>query len=324
MIRAPRLARPSFAGLIGLLLFASAAGAPTGIARAQEAEGEGAEEVQVGVQGDAYADTDPSALTDFRAALDPHGTWVEDTTYGTTWVPNAEEVGPEFQPYVSNGSWAYDDDYSWQSGYEWGWVAFHYGRWLWIDGRGWSWVPGREYAGAWVEWRIGPDGYGYIGWGPLAPQWGWHGGTAYQYGAGWVRPAPPVYCTTGEVFAPRIAAHVVVGGPAATVGAPTHPFVRAEPVGPGRVLHGPPPAMLGIDPTRVVRVSGADLALQRAKAFSRPSTAVAFGARPPTPHIVRARGVRGRVGAPVVHAPPPAVPRSVVVHPAAGGGRGRH
>src|SRR5580658_4597889 len=44
-------------------------------------------------QGDSYADTDPTALTDFHATLDPHGTWMDDPTYGTVWVPNTAEVG---------------------------------------------------------------------------------------------------------------------------------------------------------------------------------------------------------------------------------------
>lgn len=41
-----------------------------------------------GDNGDSYADTDPSALTEFRPALDGHGQWVNDPTYGTIWVPN--------------------------------------------------------------------------------------------------------------------------------------------------------------------------------------------------------------------------------------------
>ena len=48
--------------------------------------------------GDEYADTDPSALSDFHGTLDAHGTWVDDPTYGTVWVPNANEVGADFAP----------------------------------------------------------------------------------------------------------------------------------------------------------------------------------------------------------------------------------
>ncbi len=139
-----------------------------------EEEGAPPPETPVAVEGDEYADTDPSALTDFRATLDPHGTWIDDPTYGQLWVPNVEEVGTNFAPYVTEGSWAYEEDYVWVSNYEWGWVPFHYGRWTWASGR-WGWVPGRTYAGAWVGWRVGPDGYGYVGWGPLAPSFGWQG-----------------------------------------------------------------------------------------------------------------------------------------------------
>jgi len=75
---------------------------------------------------DEYADTDPSALTDFRPALDPYGTWVDDGTYGTAWTPNQDEVGADFVPYDSDGQWDYvDGDYLWVSAFAWGWVCFH-------------------------------------------------------------------------------------------------------------------------------------------------------------------------------------------------------
>src|ERR1035441_2081240 len=96
--------------------------------------------VQIGVDGDQYSDTDPSALTDFRAPLDPYGVWVDDPNYGTIWVPNSDAVGADFTPYVSGGHWTYDDDdWVWVSDYPWGWAPFHYGRWVAIDGRGWGW-----------------------------------------------------------------------------------------------------------------------------------------------------------------------------------------
>src|SRR3984957_14695181 len=85
------------------------------------------QDVQIGVEGDSYADTDPSALTDYRSTLDPYGTWVDDPNYGTVWVPNADQVGSDFTPYVSAGHWTYDDedDYVWISDYAWGWAPFH-------------------------------------------------------------------------------------------------------------------------------------------------------------------------------------------------------
>ena len=44
------------------------------------------EEVAIGeddAQADEYQDTDPSALTEFKPALEGHGEWVDDSTYGT-------------------------------------------------------------------------------------------------------------------------------------------------------------------------------------------------------------------------------------------------
>src|SRR4051812_8767128 len=110
-----------------------------------------------GEEGDAYADTDPSALSDFREPLAPYGSWTDDGTYGTVWMPDATVVGADFAPYQSAGHWALDDneDWIWQSDYDWGYVPFHYGRWVWIGGRGWAWIPGRVYAPSWVTWRIG-------------------------------------------------------------------------------------------------------------------------------------------------------------------------
>lgn len=106
-------------------------------------------EVVVGASDDTYEDNDPSALDDFRAALDGHGAWVDDNEYGTVWLPAPQEVGPDFVPYATAGHWLYDDDdYVWASDYPWGWVPFHYGRWVLTAGLGWAWIPGRVYSGA--------------------------------------------------------------------------------------------------------------------------------------------------------------------------------
>ncbi|HLV21835.1 MAG TPA: hypothetical protein VKZ49_13165, partial [Polyangiaceae bacterium] len=51
----------------------------------------------------AYDDTDPSALTEFRPALDPYGDWVQHPTYGLVWVPRQDVVGSDFAPYVTSG-----------------------------------------------------------------------------------------------------------------------------------------------------------------------------------------------------------------------------
>jgi hypothetical protein len=103
-----------------------------------------ADEPQVGDTGDEYDDADPSALSDFHGALDPHGSWADDGKYGTVWVPSANVVGNDFVPYRTGGHWVYGDDYTWVSDYDWGWAPFHYGRWVSIEGRGWGWIPGES------------------------------------------------------------------------------------------------------------------------------------------------------------------------------------
>ena len=259
------------------------------------ADGQPAEEAQVGVEGDAYADTDPSALTDFRPTLDPHGTWADDPTYGTVWAPNADEVGSNFQPYVSAGHWAYDDDYAWVSDYEWGWAAFHYGRWVWTPERGWAWIPGRTYAGAWVAWRVGEGDYAFVGWAPLAPVWGWRDGVAGALG--FASREPYVFCPSRDVFSPAVGARLVGADQAGLIAAHTRPYVPASPTSPARVaahptvqprVHGPALASLGIEASQVTHVTRTEPGLTRARQFARPSTAMPLGARPAVVHVVRA------------------------------------
>src|ERR1700722_7952906 len=171
---------------------------PPGMAQAEN-QGDNPDEIAIGGDASEYADTDPSALTDFRGALEPYGSWQEDPNYGTVWVPSPSVVGDDFAPYVSGGHWAYDDDYTWVSDYDWGWAPFHYGRWAYMGGSGWGWIPGRTYAGAWTTWRYGA-GYDYVGWAPLPPTWYWRGG--YAVGIGVVPPAPYVFCGTHDLFSP--------------------------------------------------------------------------------------------------------------------------
>jgi hypothetical protein len=227
-------------------------------------------EYAIGDDGDSYDDNDPSALTDFHGALDSHGAWVDDPTYGTVWVPSSAEVGADFVPYESAGHWVYDDDYVWVSDYEWGWAPFHYGRWVYVDGRGWAWVPGRVYAGAWVEWGW-DDGYGYVGWYPMAPAFFWFGGVAVAYsfyvGPSWV------YCPRTYVFAPVVATHVVAGPAVAGVAARVTTHVSASP------RLGPSPEKLGYSASQIPH-SSASPQVARAQQFSRPSTATALGAHP--------------------------------------------
>ncbi|MBX9450130.1 MAG: hypothetical protein KL787_10605 [Taibaiella sp.] len=100
----------------------------------------------------------------FYDDLSPHGTWMQDPTYGYVWSPS---VGRDFRPYYSNGHWAMTDlGNMWVSSYSWGWIPFHYGRWVFNDYYGWLWVPGRTWAPAWVVWR---QNNAYYGWAPMGP-----------------------------------------------------------------------------------------------------------------------------------------------------------
>ena len=231
-----------------------------------------------------YSDTDPAALTDFRDALDPYGTWTEDPTYGTVWVPSPSAVGEDFTPYVSAGHWVYDDDYTWVSDYGWGWAPFHYGRWAWNDGLGWEWIPGRRYAGAWVSWRYGMGDWGYVGWAPLGPTWCWRHGSAV--GLGFVPRMPYAFVGTHELFSPHVGGRLVTGPQAGVVAAHTQPYSPASSTVGGRIVArptvgGPPPTMLNLAPSAVAHGSLANPGAMLARAYSRPSTAVAQGARPP-------------------------------------------
>jgi hypothetical protein len=233
-------------------------------------------EYTIGAEEDAYDDNDPAALTDFRTTLAPYGTWADDPTYGTVWQPSPGVVGADFVPYQTAGHWAYDDDYVWVSDYDWGWAPFHYGRWVLVDGRGWVWIPGRVYRGAWVGWGV-DDGWGYVGWYPLAPSFLWFGGYPVAYGF-YVGPRW-TYCPRGEVFAPGLAGRVVAGPSVGAVGARVHPFSATG----GAPGGGPPPAKLGYAASQVPHVNGAGATgISRAQQFARPSTAQALGARAPT------------------------------------------
>jgi hypothetical protein len=230
------------------------------------------DEYAIGSDADSYDDNDPSALNDFHQPLDPYGTWVDDSTYGTVWVPSPGVVGTDFQPYVTSGHWVYDDDYVWVSDYPWGWAPFHYGRWVFIEGRGWAWIPGREYRGAWVAWSA-DDGYTYLGWAPMGPDFVWFGGVAVGFHGYW---GPRwAYCPRGEVFGPRVGAHVVVGPAAVAIAGRMRPYARAD-----VRVGGPPPARLGYTGAQLPRATAAG-SVSRAQQFARPSTARALGASAP-------------------------------------------
>jgi hypothetical protein len=243
-----------------------------------------AQQAQQAPVDDGYADTDPSALQDFRGTLSPYGTWQDDPTYGTVWVPSASVVGSDFTPYVSAGHWSYDDDqYVWVSDYDWGWAPFHYGRWVYGTPTGWAWIPGRRYAGAWVSWRYGMGDWGsYVGWAPLAPTWGWRSGVAFGYG--FAPRMPYSFCASGELFAPRVGGVVIAGPQAGVVAANTRPWAAGA--GGGRVtanpaVAGPPPSVLHIPATAVVSGAAANRGVVQARAFARPSTAMPLGGSTP-------------------------------------------
>lgn len=280
---------------------------------------------------DVYADADPAALSDFHATLDPVGGWADDDVYGTVWVPNPTVVGPDFAPYATGGHWVYGDDYTWVSDYDWGWAPFHYGRWVNIEGRGWSWIAGRQYAPAWVSWGVGEPGVGYVAWGPAPPEFFWRGGVAVPLAI----PLAPrlVYAPSAELFHPRLAEQLLRGPQVGLIAPRIHPF-EERPVAGGARFLGPPLAHLGVEPARVVRVTGAEPGLVRAQSFARPSVAVRYGARPPTVRPAAAPGPVERwqvphppERAPVREeprgAPPPAVraaPAPMPPAPAHGGG----
>jgi hypothetical protein len=243
-------------------------------------------DIQVGADGTEYTDTDPAALADFKPALDPYGTWVEDPNYGTVWTPSPTVVGNDFSPYVTAGHWAYDDDYVWVSDYDWGWAPFHYGRWVYMSNR-WGWIPGRTYAGAWVTWRYGYDDWGYVGWAPMPPTWYWRGG--YAVGIGYVPVAPYVFCHSSHVFAGSgLHGHIVAGPQVAVVASHTRPYVPANPSVGHTAAHpsvgGPPPRSFGVtNPPS----SGQNSGLAHAQQFARPSSAVALGGRPPQQQVAQ-------------------------------------
>ncbi len=177
---------------------------------------------------DEFADTDPSALDDFQQPLAPYGQWVEDSTYGTVWVPDDAVVGTDFAPYQTAGHWSVteDEQWYWASDYDWGYIPFHYGRWVWINGHGWSWIPGRTYAPAWVNWRVGQ--YGYIGWAPMPPSWYWWGGVAVTLWA--VPPAAYCFVPTTYLFHHHVTTYIVRDRTVVQqAAAQTRPYAAASP-----------------------------------------------------------------------------------------------
>lgn len=276
-------------------------------------------------------DTDPSALTTFRPALDPYGRWVADPTYGTVWVPHAHAVGADFAPYVSRGHWALtaDDDWIWVSDYPFGWAVFHYGRWVWISGHGWSWVPGRTYANAWVVWRVPTAGYAYVGWAPMPPSWVWVNGAAISLW--YAPPVPYVFCHSSFIFDYHVHTHIVrdrrtvhtiashthvyptpyraparpsartAASPSARASrpspssAPRGPVLSAARIPPSAVpaqRTAPPPAATRLSGARRITASSRDLTPQRDTWTSRPSRQASERLAPETRRSMASEPVR--------------------------------
>lgn len=218
-------------------------------------------------------DTDPRALTDFRPALDPYGTWVHDARYGLVWIPRRDVVGDGFAPYVTSGRWALDvnGEWIWVSDYPFGKVVFHYGRWVWTTA-GWAWIPGYRWAPAWVVWRVPTGPYAYLGWAPMPPTWGWFGGVAvsFSYGLPWHW----VFCPSAYVFHHHVHYYVVRDHAfVRRLHASTARYVPARPrVSTRRVLAGPPP--------RVARIPASAVPRERLPEVRRAPAAIAPQARP--------------------------------------------
>jgi hypothetical protein len=201
------------------------------------------DESQGAVEPSQAEDTDPAAVATFQPALAPYGTWYDDPTYGTIWVPSPTYVGIEFTPYVTGGHWAYTDDgYYWASSWDWFWAPFHYGRWCHTY-YGWSWIPGARYASAWVDWRYGA---GYVGWAPTPPSCYWHGGVAVP--APYAAPVPSAYVfvPTNQIFAPHPHAIAFSGASQPTIYAATRVYTAPDAYGGAHVFRGPDPAAVGI------------------------------------------------------------------------------
>ena len=206
---------------------------------------------------DYSTDTDPAALSQFQEPLRPYGTWVNDPTYGTVWVPSPNAVGNDFTPYLSAGHWALtvDNQWSWVSDYSWGWGPFHYGRWVHINGRGWSWIPGSVYAPAWVTWRTGDYDQAYVGWAPTPPSWTWRAGVAVRLPL--TVSSRYVYVPSRYAFQPTLRQYVAPPARAVVIAPRTRPYVTAR-VGthyyqPLAAARGPSPSVARV-PTQAVPV----------------------------------------------------------------------
>ena len=128
-------------------------------------------------------------------ALDGHGQWASDITYGTVWYPNA--VAADWAPY-RYGQWRLIEPWGWTwvDDAPWGFAPSHYGRWTQIGPR-WAWVPGVFSGPA----AYAPALVGFIGGGNGNLSWGISIGGGLS-GVGWFPLAPGELWVPGYVASP--------------------------------------------------------------------------------------------------------------------------
>jgi hypothetical protein len=135
----------------------------------------------------------------FEQDLSPYGQWIDVPGVGRVWKPDANEVGEDFVPYSTGGTWGYNDyGWSFNTGWSWGWAPFHYGRWFRHASYGWLWWPSYTWGPSWVDWRYSR---GYVGWAPLGPP-----GYSVQFGLGvpgWS------FCARNTFWHPYVANHQI-------------------------------------------------------------------------------------------------------------------
>ncbi len=104
----------------------------------------------------------PESVRPYVYELSRYGDWRLDATYGWIWIPG--EIASTWRPYYY-GHWVFSPiGFVWVSSEPWGWAPYHYGRWHYASGYGWFWAPGHLFAGAYVQWAIGPT---YYAWTPI-------------------------------------------------------------------------------------------------------------------------------------------------------------
>lgn len=122
---------------------------------------------------------EPVTLSTFYESLAPHGTWVQDPTYGWVWQPRVLLTDAEWRPYCHEGRWVWTNHgWYWESNYRWGWAAFHYGRWARHATLHWIWVPDCTWGPSWVNWR---ECDSHLGWAPLPPECRFEAGVGFSY-----------------------------------------------------------------------------------------------------------------------------------------------